>query len=43
MPTGKPSKGRIRHVARSVPDPWAVAEFYKEIFGTTEAKVAETV
>jgi hypothetical protein len=43
MPAGKRSKGRIRHVALSMPDPWAVAEFYKETFRMTEAKVAETL
>jgi catechol-2,3-dioxygenase len=27
------SKGKIRHIAISVPDSWAAAEFYKEAFG----------
>src|SRR4029077_7787957 len=30
------SKGKIRHIAISVPDPWAAAEFYKEAFGLEE-------
>lgn len=30
------SKGRIRHFAISVPDPWAAAEFYKTAFGLEE-------
>ena len=30
------SKGRIRHIAISVPDPWAAAEFYKQAFGLEE-------
>jgi catechol 2,3-dioxygenase-like lactoylglutathione lyase family enzyme len=30
------SKGRIRHFAISVPDPWAAAEFYKQTFGLEE-------
>jgi methylmalonyl-CoA/ethylmalonyl-CoA epimerase len=34
------SKGRIRHIALSVPDPWATAAFYKSAFGMTE--VGET-
>jgi methylmalonyl-CoA/ethylmalonyl-CoA epimerase len=47
MPAEK-SKGRIRHIALSVPDPWAVAAFYKETFGMTElgetdGKLAEGV
>ena len=42
------SKGRIRHIAMSVPDPWAAAEFYKEAFGLeelgeTDGKLAEGV
>ena len=42
------SKGRIRHIAMSVPDPWAAAEFYKEAFGLeelgeTDSKLAEGV
>ena len=46
MPTK--SKGRIRHFALSVPDPWATAEFYKEAFGMeelgeTDGKLAEGV
>lgn len=34
------SKGRLRHIAISVPDPWATAAFYKSAFGMTE--VGET-
>jgi methylmalonyl-CoA/ethylmalonyl-CoA epimerase len=34
------NKGRLRHVAISVPDPWAVAPFYQEAFGLQ--KVGET-
>lgn len=34
------NKGRLRHVAISVPDPWAVAPFYEEAFGLK--KVGET-
>ncbi|MBV9251191.1 MAG: VOC family protein [Acetobacteraceae bacterium] len=30
------SKGRIRHVAMSVKDPWETAEFYKETLGLEE-------
>ncbi len=42
------SKGRIRHIAISVPDPWAAAEFYKTAFGLeelgeTDGKLAEGV
>jgi catechol 2,3-dioxygenase-like lactoylglutathione lyase family enzyme len=42
------SKGKIRHIAISVPDPWATAEFYKEAFGLeelgeTDGKLAEGV
>jgi methylmalonyl-CoA/ethylmalonyl-CoA epimerase len=42
------SKGRIRHFALSVPDPWAAAEFYKQTFGLeelgeTDSKLAEGV
>ena len=42
------SKGKIRHIAISVPDPWAAAEFYKEAFGLeelgeTDGKLAEGV
>ena len=42
------SKGKIRHIAISVPDPWASAEFYKEAFGLeelgeTDGKLAEGV
>ena len=42
------SKGRIRHIAISVPDPWATAEFYKTTFGLeelgeTDGKLAEGV
>jgi catechol-2,3-dioxygenase len=43
MPARKQPKGRIRHVALSVPGPWAVAEFYKETFGMTDAKMAEAL
>jgi catechol 2,3-dioxygenase-like lactoylglutathione lyase family enzyme len=42
------SKGRIRHIAISVPDPWAAAAFYKAAFGLdevgeTDGKLAEGV
>jgi methylmalonyl-CoA/ethylmalonyl-CoA epimerase len=42
------SKGKIRHFAISVPDPWAAAEFYKQAFGLeelgeTDGKLAEGV
>ena len=42
------SKGKIRHIAISVPNPWATAEFYKEAFGLeelgeTDGKLAEGV
>ena len=42
------SKGRIRHFAISVPDPWAAAEFYENAFGLeelgeTDSKLAEGV
>jgi catechol 2,3-dioxygenase-like lactoylglutathione lyase family enzyme len=42
------NKGRIRHFAIAVPDPWAAAEFYKETFGLeelgeTDGKLAEGV
>ena len=30
------SKGRLRHVALSVADPWETAEFYKELIGLEE-------
>jgi catechol 2,3-dioxygenase-like lactoylglutathione lyase family enzyme len=30
------SKGRLRHVALSVADPWETAEFYKESIGLEE-------
>jgi catechol 2,3-dioxygenase-like lactoylglutathione lyase family enzyme len=30
------SKGKIRHIAISVQDPWAAAEFYKQAFGLEE-------
>jgi catechol 2,3-dioxygenase-like lactoylglutathione lyase family enzyme len=30
------SKGRLRHVALSVSDPWETAEFYKESLGLEE-------
>ena len=32
----KQAKGRIRHVALSVQDPWETAEFYKEALGLEE-------
>jgi catechol 2,3-dioxygenase-like lactoylglutathione lyase family enzyme len=32
----KQTKGRIRHVAFSVQDPWETAEFYKEALGLEE-------
>src|SRR5215813_13422890 len=32
----KQTKGRIRHVALSVQDPWETAEFYKEALGLEE-------
>jgi len=32
----KQTKGRIRHVALSVQDPWETAEFYKEGLGLEE-------
>ncbi len=42
------SKGRLRHLSFSVPDPWASAEFYKaafglEIIGETDGEMAEGV
>ena len=42
------NKGRIRHFAIAVQDPWAAAEFYKETFGLEElgesdGKLAEGV
>ena len=30
------TKGRIRHVALSVKDPWETAEFYKQALGLEE-------
>ena len=44
----KKNRGRIRHFAIQVPDPWAAAEFYKETFGLeelgdTDGKLAEGV
>ena len=30
------TKGRIRHVALSVEDPWETAEFYKDALGLQE-------
>lgn len=30
---GSRPKGKIRHIAISVPDPWKAAKFYEEIFG----------
>ena len=30
------TKGRIRHVALSVEDPWETAEFYKQAVGLQE-------
>jgi catechol 2,3-dioxygenase-like lactoylglutathione lyase family enzyme len=40
--------GELRHIAMSVPDPWATAEFYKSIFGLdvvgeTDSSLAEGV
>jgi predicted enzyme related to lactoylglutathione lyase len=35
-----PAKGRLRHIAITVPDPWKAAKFYMEAFGME--KVAET-
>jgi catechol 2,3-dioxygenase-like lactoylglutathione lyase family enzyme len=40
--------GQLRHFAMSVPDPWATAEFYKQIFGfacvgETDSSLAEGV
>jgi methylmalonyl-CoA/ethylmalonyl-CoA epimerase len=40
--------GELRHIAMSVPDPWATAEFYKAIFGfdsvgETDSSLAEGV
>ena len=32
--------GKLRHIAMTVPDPWAAAEFYQKAFGMT--KVGET-
>src|ERR1700674_3915658 len=32
----KQTKGRIRHVALSVQDPWETAEFYKDALGLEE-------
>ena len=32
--------GKLRHIAITVPDPWAAAEFYRQAFGMT--KVGET-
>ena len=34
------SQGKLRHIALTVPDPWAAAEFYMQAFGMT--KVGET-
>jgi methylmalonyl-CoA/ethylmalonyl-CoA epimerase len=41
-------KGRLRHIAMSVPDPWKTAEFYKhafgfEVVGETDSSLAEGV
>src|SRR5262245_4225587 len=36
FPMVKQTKGRIRHVALSVQDPWETAEFYKEALGLEE-------
>jgi len=41
-------QGQLRHLAMSVPDPWATAEFYKSIFGfetvgETDSSLAEGV
>jgi methylmalonyl-CoA/ethylmalonyl-CoA epimerase len=48
--TGKPggTKGKLRHIAMSVPDPWKTAEFYKhafglEVVGETDSSLAEGV
>ena len=30
------TKGRIRHIALSVKDPWETAEFYKQAMGLEE-------
>ncbi len=40
--------GKLRHIAMSVPDPWATAEFYKhafgmEVVGETDSSLAEGV
>jgi methylmalonyl-CoA/ethylmalonyl-CoA epimerase len=48
QPGQGPSKGRIRHFALSVPDPWLAAEFYRqtfglEVLGETDSKIAEGV
>ena len=37
---GSRPKGKIRHIAISVPDPWKAAKFYEEIFGLE--RVGET-
>lgn len=42
------SKGKIRHFALSVPDPWAAAEFYAttfglDVLGESDSKLAEGV
>ncbi len=42
------STGRIRHIAMSVPDPWAVATFYEQAFamkrlGETDSSLARGV
>jgi methylmalonyl-CoA/ethylmalonyl-CoA epimerase len=44
----RPLKGQLRHFAMAVPDPWATAEFYKQIFGfeavgETDSSLAEGV
>jgi catechol-2,3-dioxygenase len=36
FPMAKQTKGRIRHVALSVQNPWETAEFYKEALGLEE-------
>jgi catechol 2,3-dioxygenase-like lactoylglutathione lyase family enzyme len=41
-------KGKLRHIAMSVPDPWKTAEFYKhafglEVVGETNGELAEGV
>lgn len=33
---------RLRHIAISVPDPWATAEFYMKAFGPKKVGEADT-